>query len=310
MTASLRMAGAGPERAGMTAAEFEARITAWARGRADVAALVLGGSRAAVGGTADVRSDWDLHVVTRTPRAYHGTGWLADIAPCWCAHAGVTPRGVVKVSAVFAGGWEADFIPLAAWQMRLVYAAMRRPGLARWMPGRLRRGVLETRAFLLGSGHRLLVGGPAWARRLEALTVPWPAPELTAAQFAGHVNAFWPQAVWLAKRIARDEARSAVLWHGKLLLEHVYPVLAEEARLEGRTPRPEARKAETWLGPERLRQTETVSGATRAQQARALVAAIDVLVAAATAVAARRGWSRPDHAAVEQWLRAELARLE
>jgi len=294
----------------MTAAEFEARITTWVRTRPDVDALVLGGSRAAGNGGADHRADWDFHLITRTPAAYRGTAWLAGIAPCWCAHAGVTPRGVVKVTAVFEDAWEADFVPLASWQMRLVYAAMRRPGLARWMPARLRRGILETRAFLLGSGYRLLAGGPAWGRRLEALAVPWPGAGMSEREFAGHVSAFWPQAVWLAKRIARGETRSAVLWHGKLLLEHVYPVLAEEARLEGRAPRPEARKAEAWLGPERLRGTAAASGVERAQQAQALAAALDVFGAAAAAVAARRGFFLPDHTAVDRWLRAELARRD
>lgn len=177
------------------------------------------------------------------------------------------------------------------------------------MPGRLRRGIRETRAFLLGSGHRVLKGGPAWERRLGAVATAWPATEMSAEQFAGHVGAFWPQAVWLAKRIARGETRSAVLWHGRLMLEHVYPLLAEEARLQGRTARPEARKAEQWLSSERLAQTAIAPGIERRSQARALQDTIEVCNAAARAVAAQRGFAVEPHAEVEKWLRAELARI-
>lgn len=293
----------------MTAVEFEARIVNWAEERRDIDALILAGSRAGPPGAADDRSDWDFHVVSARPQAFHGTAWLAAIAPCWAAHAGITARGVMKVTAVFVGGWEADFIPLATWQMKLVYASMRRPGWAPLMPGRLRRGILETRAFLLGSGFRVLKGGPKWTGRLEALSTPWAEAVLAPEQFAKHVASFWPLAVWLAKRVARAELRAAVLWHAKLMTEQVYPLLAEEARLAGKKPRPEARKAEQWLGPERLAQTRIAPGLTAPEQARALLATIDLFQSTASSVAAQRGFPLAPHGELEQWLRRELARL-
>lgn len=293
----------------MTAAEFEARIVAWAHGRRDVAALVLAGSRARPGMAADQYADWDFHLISPIPRRFEATDWLHEIAPCWGAHGGITPRGVFKVSAVFAGAWEADFVPLATWQMRLVYAAMRRPGWAGLMPGRLRRGIVETQSFLLGSGYRILKGGPEWERRLESLRHRWTVPALAPERFEAHVAAFWPLAVWLAKRIGRAETRAANLWHGKLLLEQVYPLLAEEARLAGRAARPEARKAERWLDDERLRQTAIAPGWLPAEQARALLATVDVFAAAARSVAAARGFSPDPHAEIERWLRTELGRL-
>ncbi|MDI1319068.1 MAG: aminoglycoside 6-adenylyltransferase, partial [bacterium] len=210
----------------MTAPEFEARVAAWARQQPDVTALVLGGSRARTGSAADQWADWDFQLITPHPERFRHTGWLAAIAPCWCAHAERTPRGVVKVSAVFEHGFEADFVPLAVWQMKLVYAAMQHPARVRWMPRRLVRGIQETRGFMLG--------GVDWERRFAALALAWPAIELSAGEFAQHVTAFWQKAVWIFKKIVRPELRSAMHWLHLLVVHHVYVLLAEEARLAGR----------------------------------------------------------------------------
>lgn len=293
----------------MTAAEFEVRLVEWAHRQPDLKALVLAGSRAQPGGQADHWSDWDFHLITTRPRDYQSTGWLDQIAPCWSAHAERTPRDVVKVSAVFVGGFEADFVPLAAWQMRLVYAGMGQPGWAPWMPVRLRRGIQETRAFMLCSGYRLLVGDAIWNQRFAALETPWPALELTAVEFARHAAAFWSKAVWVCKKIARPEPRSAMHWLHLLVVYQVYPLLAEEARLAGRAPRPEARKAEQWLDERRLRQTAIATGLDQRGLARALLAELDLFGEVSASVAARRGFALPDHTAVAAWLRTELAKL-
>lgn len=293
----------------MDAPEFEARLIAWASSQPGLEALVLGGSRAGGGGNADVWSDWDLQLITTRPEDYRNSGWLSGIAPCWCAHVERTPRGFIKVSAIFADGLEADFMPLASWQMKLVYAGMRHPGWANLMPYRLRHGIQETRGFLLGSGHRLLVGSPVWEKRFEALQIEWPAVAMTAAEFAQHTTAFWQKAAWVFKKIARPEPRSAMHWLHLLVMYQVYPLLAEEARLAGFVPRAEARKAEQWLGEERLQQTAIETGPNQRVLARALLAEIALFREVSDHVAARRGFTRPDCAAIEAWLRAELGRL-
>jgi hypothetical protein len=150
----------------MTPHEFEARIVDWARQQPDIEALVQIGSRVQIGGQVDKWSDWDFHLISSKPHRYHRTDWLQEIAPPWCAHVERSLRGSLKVSAVFEDGLEADFVLLTAWQMKLVYWGMKYPGLAEWMPDRLRRGILETRVILLGSGHRVLLGGRAWEKRL------------------------------------------------------------------------------------------------------------------------------------------------
>lgn len=293
----------------MTAEEFEQRVVAWAQGRDDVTALILAGSRAQIGAKTDDWADWDFHLITPAPSRFRSTAWLEGIAPNWCAHAAITPRGVWKVSAVFAGGWEVDFIPLAGWQMRLVYWAMRRPKWHRFMPAKLHRGIHETRAFMLGNGWRMLKGGPKWSERLDALSVEWPVPGMTAVRFQELQAEFWPRAVWLMKKIARGENRSAVLWLAKLNLEVVYPLLQEEARLQGRVPRPEARKAEQWLNDKRLAQTDFAAVPEPQQLADSLLGLMDLFKDVSRSVAAHLNYLQYDATKVETWLRRQLAKL-
>lgn len=293
----------------MTAEEFESRITVWAANHSDIEALVLAGSRAKSSGSADRLADWDFHLLSSNPARFYGTEWLAEIAPVWCAHAERTPRGVIKVSSVFEGGWEADFVPLAVWQMRLVYWSMRHPEWKSWMPSRLERGIVETRAFLLGSGFRLIGGGDKWKRRLDALRIDWPERAMSADEYRDHVSAFWQKGVWICKKILRPEPRSAMHWMHKLTTDHVYALLAEEARLAGCMPRPEARKAEQWLSEKRLRQTAIVTNVEPPTLARAFLAEMDLFEEVSRNVATLRSFRLADNSAVAAWMRAELAKL-
>ncbi len=293
----------------MTAPEFEARIVAWARKRPDIDALVLGGSRAKHEGGADKWSDWDFHLFTSQPKSYYGTAWLNDIASCLSAHSERTPRGVTKVSAVFADGLEADFVPLAAWQMKLLYWAMRHPGRSGWMPNLLVRGIQETQGFMLGSGYRLLVGDSKWNWRFEALKNHWPQVAMSAEEYARHVSAFWTKAVWVFKKIARPEPRSAMHWLHLLMMHHVYVLLAEEARLAGRVSRSEARKAEKWLDPIRLQQSAITTGPDQVQLARALQTEITLFRELSESIANSRGFTLKDHSEVQGWLRSRLLEI-
>ncbi len=292
----------------MTAPEFETRVVDWARAQPGLAALVQIGSRAQPGGEVDEWSDWDYHLITATPARYLDPAWPAQIAPVWHAHVERTERGVAKLSVVFAGGFEADFVPLAAWQMRLVYWAMARPGLAGLYPAALRRGIANTR-LVVRPGHRVVLGGPAWEQRLAALAAVWPEPGFTAEVFRDHCGAFWRHAVWVQKKIARGELRAAQRWNQIEVMEHLLALLAEEARLAGRPARPEARKAEQWLEPRRLEQTQFAGAPDRRVLARALLAEIELFGEVAPVVARARGFAVPEHAAVAAWLRAGLAPL-
>lgn len=293
----------------MTAQEFERRIVEWAHRQDDIEALVQIGSRVQVGGHVDEWSDWDFHLISRRPRKYHNVEWVTEIAPPWCAHVERSPWGSIKVSAIFENGLEADFVLLTAWQMKLVYRSMRHPGWARWMPDRLRRGILETRVILHNSGHKVLVGGAGWEKRLTALEVNWAPRRMSAEELSGHVSAFWQKSVWVTKKIARPEPRSAMHWLHKLILEHVCPLLEEESLLAGRPARPWALKAEKWLDARRLRQTDITTSLDQKVLARALLAEIELFEEVSRSVAASRGFALPNHSAVAAWLRAELARI-
>ena len=292
----------------MTAPEFEARLVSWARQLPDLEALVQIGSRVQAGASVDAWSDWDYHLIVRQPARYFNRDWPAQIAPCWGVHFEWTERAVIKLSAVFAGGWEVDFVPLAAWQVKLAYAAMRHPGARGWFPPALRRGIHNLR-LVARPGARVILGGPAWERRLTALAVEWPASDFSAADFQEHTSAFWRHAVWVGKKIMRGELRAALRWHHTALREQAYALLEEEARLAGRAPRPEARKAEQWLDDARLRQTALTTGPEQRGLARALLAELTLFREVSQSVAAQRGFARPDYSAVETWLRAELAKV-
>jgi len=292
----------------MTPLEFETRIVEWARQQPDVKALILGGSRAQ-GSTVDKMADWDFHLITTHPQKYFRTSWLTQIATLWCANSELTPRGVIKVSAVFEDGLEADFVPLKYWQMKLVYWGMQHPEWASLMPSRLRRGILESRSFLVGSGYRVLIGGQEWESRLAVLKIHWQGNQISAMEFDRHVSAFWQKAVWVVKKIVRPEPRSAIHWLHKLLVDHVYTLLAEEARLAGRAARPEARKAEKWLDARRLAQTEIETSLDQRVLARALLSQMTLFEEVCRSVADSRNFALPDYSAVAGWLRQELTKL-
>lgn len=292
----------------MTTQEFEARIIDWARRQTDVEALIQIGSRVQSGAEVDDWSDWDYILISTHPQRYHQPAWLSAIAQPWCAHAEMTPRGVVKVSAVFPGGREADFVVLAAWQMKLVYWAMARPWTRHFMKSALLRGIAQARLFV-GPGYRVIHGGSAWVRRLSALDVPWPAMDFKVADFQSLLSGFWRHAVWVQKKIMRGENRAALRWLQIEVTERRQLLLAEEARLAGRPVRAEARKAEKWLDERRLIQTSIEIRPDQQVLARALLAEVDLFEQLSLSVANSREFALPDYSAVSTWLRTELAKI-
>ncbi len=292
----------------MTAAEFENRILAWMRRRPDIEAVIQIGSRVRGEGQADAWSDWDYQLIVSSTAPFMNDAWPEEIAPSWSVHRERTERGVVKVSVVFEGGFEVDFVPIPSRLMKLVYWLMAHPGWAAWFPVTLRRGVANTR-LVLGPGHRLVIGDSSWARRLEALQVPWPVQRFSAEDFAFHVAAFWRHAVWVQKKISRGEARAALRWDQLEVVEHLYILLAEEARSAGRVPRPEARKAEQWLDDRRRAQTDIAIGLDTRVLARALLSQLDLFEEVSRSVASTHGFVMRDYSAVAAWLRQELAQV-
>jgi hypothetical protein len=301
----------------MTAPEFEARVNAWASSRSDIEALIQIGSRVQSGAVVDAWSDWDYHLITRKSANYRELGWLNEIAPVWCAHAERTSSGVIKVGAVFAGGLEADFVLLEAWQMRVLYWAMARPKMQAIYPARLIRGIYDTKR-VVGLGYRVVADRQGWAARLVSLQEAWPQNGIISpAEFGQVTTAFWRHAVWILKKTGRGEMRAAVRCYVRELYDQIYILLAEEARLSGRGAGHQirfgdypARKAEQWLDERRLAQTVGGARADQRDLARALGDTLTLFREASEAVAAQRGFPIADHSAVEKWLREELAKLD
>lgn len=285
----------------MTAEDFPQRVEEWAHGMPGVTALFLIGSRAQAGGKVDAWSDWDFHLVVRDAARFARTGWPAQIGPVWCAHVERTERGVQKASVVFAGGIEADFVLLPAWQVRLAYRAMRYPRAAPFYPRVLREGIANLR-LIAAPGCRLLVGGEEWRRHLAALAAPWPEAGLTAEDFAREVSGYWRHVAWAAKKAARGESLAAQRWHLVHGRDHLWRLLAEDARLAGRGSRPEARYAEAWLPAEDLALMRQPWPAVAGELLPRLRGEMELFRRVAARVAGARGFVLNPHEDLARWL--------
>jgi len=292
----------------MTASEFEACIRNWAFRTNEVEALIQIGSRVQSGGEVDDWSDWDYQVIVSDVPRFLELGWLEGIARVWSAHRDETERGVTKLSAVFADGWEADFVPLSSWQMKLVYWAMAHPRLEWCYPERLLAGIKNTR-LVVRPGFKIIKGAKAWHKRLEALSTDWGEREIDQADYTNMVSGFWRHAVWVSKKVLRGEVRAALRWYHLEMVERRLALLFDEASLVGSSPRPEARKAERWLNDQRLRQTAIQTAPDQRTMAIAVLAEIELFEEVSLSVAQSRGFSVRDYSNVARWLKAEMGKL-
>lgn len=282
----------------MTAVEFEQRVATWATGCPGVVAMFLIGSRAQPEAQFDSWSDWDYHLIVRNVAGFAKMDWLRQIAPVWCAHIDHTERGVWKLSVVFAGGLEADFVLLPSWQLRLAYRAMRYPWAEKFYPAALRRGIRNLR-LIAAPGCQLVAGEAEWRGRLAALRVPWPVSDMTVEEFSGLVTGYWRHMVWVRKKAARGENLAAQRWHVVHARENLWRLLEEDARLSGRKPRPEARYAEQWLTDQDL---ATMQQMEQGPIHIRLSAEAELFQSVATRVATARGFPYNKHIELARWL--------
>jgi len=282
-----------------------ARISAWAESRPDITALVQIGSRVQAGGTVDQWSDYDFQLITRRPALYRDPAALHGLGETWVVSSQRVFGGADKLTLILPGAAEADFVILSALELRIAFAALRAPGLAALWPPPLKFGVRDLR-IVACPGWRVIKGGAAWERRYARLGAAVPWPRLSEREFQEVCAAFWAAAVWTAKKIARGELRAAQRHFHVSLTETLWRLLEEEARDQARPARPEARRAETWLPPERVAGTGFPTAAEPAALRRALAASAAAFAEVANALARSRGWAMPDHAAVREWLRGQL----
>jgi hypothetical protein len=274
-------------------------VSAWAQGRPDISALVQIGSRVQQGAEVDRWSDYDYHLVTSSPASYRDGSFCRELGACWAHGAQLAFGDAVRVTGVFAGALEADFVVLRNWEVRLAAMALLWPSSAPCWPAALRRGVASLR-IVAAPGWAVIKGGEAWARRYRRVA-PMKAP-LGEAEFNRLCGEFWTQLVWAAKRAERGEFRAAQRALHLHLVENALRILQEEAVLGGRPARPMGRRAEHWLTAEQLKDTDFSTAPDCDSLASALVRILGVFEKSSAAVASANGWYAPGHGDVRAWL--------
>lgn len=284
----------------MPATQESAAIAAWAESRPDIRALVQIGSRVQPTG-ADLWSDFDYQLITSRPAAYRDPAAFRALGEAWVISLQPVFGGAVKATLILSGATEVDFVILSALEVRIALAALRAPGLAALWPTPLRRGIRDLQ-IVACPGWRVVKGGAAWQRRYTRLgtAVPWPA--LTEPDLHAHCAEFWAAAVWTTKKISRGELRAAQREFHRTLGEKIWLLLEREARAQHAPARPEARRAETWLAPARVEQTEFATRPDPAALRHALRQAVAVFDDVSASLARRHGWTLPDFSAVRAWI--------
>jgi hypothetical protein len=278
---------------------WASKVSSWAHAQADIDALVQIGSRVQKGGSADRWSDYDYHLVTSSPAKYRDGSFCRELGPCWASGAQIAFGNAVKVTGVFDGALEADFIVLSSWEVRVATLALSWPAAAPLWPGPLRSGVASLR-IVAAPGWKVIKGGPAWEKRYSRVT-PLRAP-LGRVEFDRLCGEFWTQLVWVAKKAQRGEFRAAQRALHLHLVENSLRILQEEALQQGRQAYPLGRRAELWLSGDQLKALGFSSAPDKDSLLSALAQTMDVFEKSTRAVADRNGWNFGPHPEVRAWL--------
>jgi hypothetical protein len=206
---------------------------------------------------------------------------------------------VLKVTAVYEGAVEADFIILKNFEVMIAVTALRWPQTAHLWPRPLVRGVANLRG-VVGSGWRMIKGGPLWESRYSRVT--FASTPLTQEEFSTWCGEFWSQLVWVAKKVKRGEFRAAQRGIHEHLIENTLRMLEQEALLDGLKAFPRGRRAELWMSPEQLKATDVNTRPEGPVLILALGQVCDAFEKSSAAVAAKKGWKLRDSAPTRVWL--------
>jgi hypothetical protein len=274
-------------------------LSRWANSRDDIKALVQIGSRVQPGAAVDSWSDYDYQLITSRPGRYRDGSFAEDLGPCWACGSRMVFGNALKVTAVFEGALEADFVVLRHIEVLIAVTALRWPQTARLWPRALSGGIADLRR-VAGAGWKMIKGGAAWERRYSRISFASRPP--SEAEFNQWCGEFWSQLVWVAKKTARGEYRAAQRGIHEHLLENALRMLEQEALMGGLKAFPLGRRAELWLTPEQLRATDISSRPERAALLAALGQISDGFSKSSAAVSGKRGWKPRDYNAIRVWL--------
>lgn len=278
---------------------WDSALSAWAQAQGDIRALVQIGSRVQNGAVVDPWSDYDYQLISTRPLRYSDGSFCRALGPCWAHGAHIAFGNSVKVTAVYDGALEADFVILRHLEVVVAAFALRWPSLERFWPRVMRKGVSELR-IVVGPGWRMVKGGARWERRYSRIT-PKRLP-MTEIEFAGLCGNFWAQLVWAAKKVERGEFRASQRGIHEHLIDNSLRMLQEEALLGGRQAYPLGRRAELWLTAEQLDGTAFATRPDRATLMNAVERISDVFSRSSAAVAAANGWRHGECSEVRAWL--------
>jgi hypothetical protein len=284
---------------------WDSSLSNWANAQADIRALVQIGSRVQEGSGADAWSDYDYQLITTRPGRYRDGSFAEKLGPCWAYGSRMVFGNSLKVTAVFDGALEADFVVLRHIEVLIAVTALRWPRTARLWPRALVRGVADLRG-VVGSGWRMIKGGSVWEgryARISHLSNP-----LRREEYDQWCGEFWSQLVWVAKKVGRGEYRAAQRGVHEHLLENTLRMLEQEALLGGIKAFPRGRRSELWMTREQLSATDVSSRPERAALATALLQISDAFSNSSSAVAAKRGWPTRDYGGIRAWLAGLLGR--
>ncbi|MFI5779940.1 aminoglycoside 6-adenylyltransferase [Nocardia sp. NPDC051570] len=166
---------------------FVARVTDWARGRGDIAAVVRTGSRARGDGSVDALSDHDIELFTATPEEYAGTDeWVHGL-------------GAVAVNVELEGPYDNP--------AHLVFFADGTKADFQVLPGELLTELAEAGLDELHErGYQVLFDREGATAALPAATGAAPRAELPDAEgFRAHCGEFWFEIAHLPRYLARGE---------------------------------------------------------------------------------------------------------
>jgi aminoglycoside 6-adenylyltransferase len=263
------------------------RIIAWAEGEDNLRAVMMIGSQARKDHPADEWSDLDLILAAKDLRPLLESGeWLHHIGTVWITFVEPTPDGGFERRALFEGGLDVDFAPVAAERFH--------DGSNRPPPPLL--------ADIVRRGFRFLVDKDGFSPAIRAMakTPPPSATRPPESEFLNLVNDFWYHAPWTANHLRRGElwvAHSCCDAYLKNLLRRMIEWHAQAVRGEAVDTWMRGRFLEEWAAPEVRTALPHVFARHDAEEVwRALQATMDLFDGLARETAARWEFAYPSPA--------------